>query len=357
MSLKATPYSSLKLFAHTDKIEAIRKGERTAPLYVRIKPTNYCNQGCSYCHYSTGQYLDLEGQESQNLIPWEIMQGVIRDFSDIGVKAITFSGGGEPLMYPKIIDTMKMVLDKNIDLSIITNGSLLSGERAELLTQAKWVRISLDSARPETYSVIRKIPLKALENVYSNIAVFAKTKQKNCELGINYVISHENSDEIYLAAEKLKAAGVNHIKFAARITTDVAGYHTPIKDKVIEQIHQANDKLVGDGFKIINLYEEDFNLSSTFIRPYKRCVIKEIVCVVAADCKVYHCHDKAYLKNGIIGDLREKSFRDIWFSSEAINCAKEFDAHKECCHHCVYDNRNILLNTFLALEENHINFI
>lgn len=357
MSLDATPYSSLKLFAHTEKINAIRKGERTAPLYVRIKPTNFCNQGCEYCHYSSGKYLELEGQESKNMIPWDIMQEVINDFNEIGVKAITFSGGGEPLMYSHIIDTMKLVVDKGIDLSIITNGSLLTGQRADLLTYAKWVRISLDSARSETYSRIRKVPLKALEEIYSNIGNFAKNKHKNCELGINFVISHENSNEIYEAAEKLKALGVNHIKFAARITTDVGVYHAPIKDKVVEQIHQVTEQLVGDGFKIINLYEDDFKLSSCFIRPYKRCVIKEVVCVIAADCKVYNCHDKAYLKNGIVGDLKEKTFNKIWFDPETIKRANEFDAHEECCHHCVYDNRNILLNTFLSLDENHINFI
>ena len=49
-----------------------------------------------------------------------------------GVKAVTFSGGGEPLVYPYITETMEKVLDAGIDLSIITNGSMLKGRNAQL---------------------------------------------------------------------------------------------------------------------------------------------------------------------------------------------------------------------------------
>jgi len=39
----------LKLFANADKLKAIENGKRTAPLYIRIKPTNLCNHRCYYC--------------------------------------------------------------------------------------------------------------------------------------------------------------------------------------------------------------------------------------------------------------------------------------------------------------------
>ncbi|WP_010681179.1 radical SAM protein [Acetivibrio cellulolyticus] len=357
MDIKATPYSNLKLFAHSDKLDAIKKGIWTAPIYIRIKPTNACNHHCNYCHYGNGQYLNLDGQDERNHIPWEKMQEIVEDIGDMGVKAITFSGGGEPLVYPYIIQTMKAMLNRNIELSIITNGHKLNGEIAEILTNAKWVRISLDSANAETYSKIRNISLDSFGQVCKNINMFAKAKPDNCELGINFVINRDNYDQVYEAGKLMFNLGVNHIKYAARITTDVNSYHAPIRDKVIEQINRVKDEFENPKFKVINLYEDDFHFSSVFQRSYTKCIVTKAVTVIAADSKVYFCHDKAYLENGIIGDLKNRSFKELWFSPETQEKYKNFDASKECKHHCVYDSRNILLNTFLSLDENHINFI
>ena len=51
------------------------------------------------------------------------------------------------------------------------------------------------------------------------------------------------------------------------------------------------------------------------------------------------------------------SFKQLWFSDESIKRYKEFDAQVECNHHCVYDDRNILLNILYNLDENQLNFI
>jgi len=151
--------------------------------------------------------------------------------------------------------------------------------------------------------------------------------------------------------------GVNHIKYTARMTNNVNDYHEDFKEQVIDQIKKVKDEFQSERFAVINLYESDFDLSAVFERQYSNCAVKEIITVIAADCKVYYCHDKAYLKNGIIGDIKEKSFRDIWFSQETTEKFKNFDAKIQCRHHCVYDDRNILLNTYLSLNKNHINFI
>jgi hypothetical protein len=43
--------------------------------------------------------------------------------------------------------------------------------------------------------------------------------------------------------------------------------------------------------------------------------------------------------------------------SELTERFNNFDPIAECRHHCVYDDRNILLNTFFSLDRNHINFV
>lgn len=354
---KATPYSNLKIFAHAQALNDIGEGRRIVPIYIRIKPTNYCNHKCYYCSYADNELGLRDSVNRQDQIPWEKMQEIITDMDDMGVKAVTFSGGGEPLVYPYIVDTMKKIMEVGIDLSIITNGQMLKEERAEVLANAKWVRVSFDSANAETYAKVRKLPLSAFDEVCSNIYQFSKIKQRDCELGINFVINHENADQIYDMAQMIKKLGVNHIKYAARVTKDLFTYHEPFKQSAIEQLHRAKVELEDENFRIINKYEDDFNSALLFHRCYDKCYINRIFTVIAADSKVYFCHDKAYVKAGVVGDLKNQSFKDLWFSEETVKRYQEFNPQKECKHHCVYDDRNELLNTFYSLDRNHINFI
>lgn len=358
MEIKATPYSSLKIFEHIHTFnEVVKENKRVAPIYIRIKPTNYCNHRCYYCSYADSALGLRDSVKKQDQISREKMNEIIKDLKDIGVKAVTFSGGGEPLVYPYIAETMQRILDAGIDLSIITNGQLLKGERAEILTKAKWVRVSFDSADAVTYGKVRQLPKEAFDEVCDNIREFSKKKGEFCELGVNFVINHENAHQIYDMAKLVKGLGVNHIKFTARITKGLFKYHEPFKEKAIFQIHKAQEELEENGFKIINKYEGDFESAMVFHRCYEKCYINNIFTVIAANSKVYFCHDKAYVSCGEVGDLNNKSFKELWFSEEVQKRYEEFDPRKECKHHCVYDDRNELLNTFYSLDRNHINFI
>lgn len=354
---KATPYSNLKIFAHAEALNDIGEGKRIAPIYVRIKPTNYCNHKCYYCSYADSALGLRDSVNKQDQISWEKMQEIISDMADMGVKAVTFSGGGEPLVYPYIVETMQKILEVGIDLSIITNGQLLKEKRAEILANAKWVRVSFDSANAETYAKVRQLSLDAFDEVCKNIYQFSKIKKADCELGVNFVINHENAAQVYDMAKMVKKLGVNHIKYTARVTKDLFAYHEPFKQKVIEQIHRAKTELEEEGFKVINKYESDFDSVLVFHRCYNKCYINQIFTVIAADSKVYFCHDKAYVQDGIVGDLKNQSFKNLWFSEEIKKRYQEFNPQKECNHHCVYDDRNELLNTFYSLDRNHINFI
>lgn len=355
--MQQTPYSIMKIFHHPDILEKLERQERCAPLYVRIKPTNICNHNCYYCHYKNS-YIDLDEYVPNDYIPRERMLKTIDEMAEIGVKAVTFSGGGEPLAYPYIEETFERVLENQIDLSIITNGSLLNGKKAELLKDAKWVRISLESVNEEEYCKVRGIKEGAFEKLCKNIQEFAKIKAKNCELGINFVISKENYMEIRQVAELMKSLGVNHVKFSPLISTTTNQYHAPFKDEVIQELGEMKEELQSDTFRIIDLYTADFEKAKEgFERTYRECPIKEFICILAANSKVYYCHDKAYISNGCIFDLNKVSFKEGWYSEETTKLFHDFDAKKICKQHCVYDQRNELINSFLTMDKNHVNFI
>jgi len=361
-------YGKCKLAFHRDKLEALLKGEITAPIYVRIKPTNRCNHKCYYCSYAPGS--DCVVSETINLrdeIPLGKMLEILDDFKVMGVKAMTYSGGGEPLIYPHIVLAMKKTLENSIDLSIITNGQELNKEKADLLSNSQWVRISSDASNAKTFAEIRRVPESWFYRLSKNIENFAKIKRKDCELGINFVVNEKNAATVFQSAKYFKELGVNHIKITPVYNLDFFGYHKPFKTSVEEQIQRAREELSGDGFTVYDTYEQDFQLSGNNERGYPRCHVMQIIPVIAADSKVYFCHDKTYTKNGCLGSVKDQSFRKLWFSEEAKKIFRDFDPRKGCQHHCTHDQRNLEignmienmdnLDDFKPLSEVHKNFI
>jgi len=354
-------YGNLKIIWHSDKLDALREGKVTAPLNVRIKPTNRCDHNCFYCSYHPeSENILSEEFKSSDEIPREKMMEVLKDFKEIGVKSLTYSGGGEPLIYPFIEEAFEKTLDSGIDLSIITNGQKLSGEKAKYLANAKWVRISLDASNQESFHKSRRVPLKLFGKLEKNIVSFSGIKKSDCELGINFVVHHLNQGEVYEAARFFKELGVNHIKFTPR-WIDKKGewinYHRPFKEGVIEQIAKAKE-LVDENFSIFDTYKNDFELTGVPERAYSTCPIMQIVPVIGADSVVYFCHDKTYTREGALGSIKKQSFKDLWFGKEAKEKFKKFNPKKECQQHCTYDARNLLITDAIkSYDKNHINFI
>lgn len=353
-------YSGIKIFHHKDALDLMQQGNIGAPFYIRIKPTNLCNHHCAYCTYGSGNtYQKTDNRDRidhADLIPREKMMEIIDDIGDMGVKAVTFSGGGEPLTYPYIVDTVRRVKEKNIDLSLISNGQLLNDEIAEQFYDSKWVRISFDSPNAEEYAKLRGISVQSYDKVIDNIADFAKHKMKNCILGINYVISKQNYKRVYEAAQLLKELGVDNIKYAAVIANEKY-YHQTIKDEVIEQIYEAKEKFESDEFQIINNYENDWMDKNFSVQQFPTCYTCRIVTVIAADQKVYLCHTRAYDSNAIVVDIKDKSFREAWYSNETKIRLLSLKPQLECKNFCVYEERNELIQAYFDVNCDHVNFI
>lgn len=356
MGRNDTPYSELKIFYHNELLQSLIKGERCKPIYIRIKPTNRCNHDCNYCHYRHS-YVNLDEYKREDEIPRDKMMEIIADMADMGVKAVTFTGGGEPLLYTYIEEAMERILSAGIDLSAITNGSLLQGKKAELLANAKWVRISVESLNDDMYCKIRGIKPHSFEALCSNIENFAKIKNKACEFGINVVVGKENCKEVRGIAELMKNLGVNHVKFSPMITTETKEYHKDFREYVSNELRLLQQELNDENFRVIDLYTGDFENSVVFEREYNKCFRKEFECVIAANSRVYFCQDTAYMSKGMVCDLSKSSFKEAWYSEEVTEKFLNFDAKRTCTHNCAYDSRNKLIGTFVNMDLNHINFI
>jgi wyosine [tRNA(Phe)-imidazoG37] synthetase (radical SAM superfamily) len=353
------PYSDMKIFKHQDKLRSIEENKITGPIFLRVKPTNMCDHNCYYCYFHNKELEKtvFSRLKPHDFIKWDIFRDAIVDFKDIGGKSITFSGGGEPLIYYKIQEALELSKELDLDVAIITNGQKLNGEKAEILKEASWIRISMDSHNKDLFKRIRGIKEENFNILEDNIRKFVSIKDKSCELGINCVVHEMNIDYLYEISEYVKNLGVDNIKFAPMISKDTEKYQIPHKEIVIAKIKKISKELSDKNFNVIDKYSDQFDLNIKNYRTYDKCPLMQIGAVIAADSCIYTCHDKAYDPLGLIGNLKEKSFKDIWLSKETRKFFQDFNPIEKCKHHCMYDSRNILMNNYFNIDEKSINFI
>lgn len=101
--------------------------------------TRTCNLRCVHC-YSDSNAMQYPGELS-----WEQMQEVVKDLADYQIPSLLLSGG-EPLIHPRFFDLVDVASAAGLKLTISTNGTLITPEKAARLKAANvaYVGISLD---------------------------------------------------------------------------------------------------------------------------------------------------------------------------------------------------------------------
>jgi hypothetical protein len=116
-----------------------------------------------------------------------------------------------------------------------------------------------------------------------------------------------------------------------------------------------NGYISGPTFTINTTYNITPGSSHSKLRSYEKCFIMQTVPVIGADLGVYACHNKAYDQSGLIGSLKDCSFRDLWFSDKTKQFMNTFNAKHKCMHECSNDRKNILINHVIeASSDNYI---
>lgn len=352
-------YTKMKIFHFKDKIDSLPKAVDTilAPLQIRIKPTNVCSHGCSYCAYRTENLQLGKDMIERDYIPKEKMLEIIEDIIEMGVKSVTFSGGGDPFQYPYLLDTVKKLSHSPVKFASLTHGGRLSGELAEIFAHhATWVRISMDGWDDKSYSSYRRVGEGEFTKIVGNMRAFKKLGGK-CYLGVVLIVDQNNASHIYDFVKLIKGLGVNSVKLSPCIVSNDAGennaYHLKIFNLAKAQIAKAIEELADKNFEIFDTYH---TLDEKFKKDYSWCPYLQIVPVIGADLNIYPCHDKAYnLDEGLVGSIKNQGLKDFWFSDK--NKFFKINPSIHCNHHCVINQNNKLILEYLNADREHIEFV
>lgn len=350
-------YSFYKAAHHLKKIEELRNRKLIGPTQVQIDLTNKCNHKCPYCFYrcARNKYLNATFNES-DFIPTERMKELLKEFKDVRIPAVQYTGGGEPLAHPGFYKIIEETINNGIEYALVTNGALIDLKYLDLFKKATWIRVSVDAESADTYAKCHGTSPKDFLHIMNAINTLA-VKCPDTVIGISFVVNPINWQEIKIATMRAKDLGVNNIRFSVAYTPRGIDLYKDIWPD-IEKLEHSAKSLGTKDFKVFNLISSHLENLDLKQKGYSFCGYQHFTAVIGADMEVYPCCTLKYNSLSCFGNLKDNSFSEIWTGPKRLQWLKK-DHLKEVCdkNPCWMDKKNEFISYLLTQNPPHKNYI
>lgn len=360
-------YSALKFLHHPSQVEDLRTGRQPIPVQVQLVISDLCNENCSFCSYRADGYTSNQlfaivenGERNSNpnrMILYDKVCEILDDCKKMGVKAIQITGGGEPTVHPDHARIFQDVLSCGMDLALVTNGVILKPEAVDVLTAAKWVRISIDAAYQHTYSSMREVSGETFERVWRNVEILVDAKRKarsDVVIGLGFVVTRENYSQIQPFVLRAKNSGVDNVRISAVFQSDDERYFDSFYASALDYCRFAREAQT-DSFTVYDNFGERLEDLKQHNPDYSFCGYQHFNTYIGADLNVYRCCVYAYNDRGILGSIKDQRFRELWESQGKRDRMENFDARG--CERCQFNAKNRAINYAIQIKPEHVNFV
>ncbi len=329
-----------KVVVHTDRVLDYFKGKNVDPINIEIDPSNACNHSCPFCISGHLHLSKFKGTEffNRQMMNKRVLMNLVKDLSNTNIKSISWTGGGEPTMNPNLKQAINYIKENSeIDMGMFTNGSML--ERFDLfetvVNSLKWIRISMDAGKSESYDNLR-VTNKSnnFKVILNNIKKLIEIKKKNkskITIGVGFVISKDNFKEIINFANLFKDLDVDYCQYKPEIIqierNTFNGNDKKLQissefwaKEVLDLLDKAS-KILGKKFQCNSYKVSDLIKDKEFYgREYKQCIGSQFQPCIGADGEVYVCTNHRGHKERSYGSLYKKSFLEIWSNVTKRKC-------------------------------------
>ena len=317
------------------------------PKWIAWEITRRCNLKCVHCRSSSG--LEAKGHPDFTLAE---AKRVLDDIASYAKPVVVLSGG-EPLLRPDVFEIATYGTSLGLRMCLATNGTLVTQEICGKIKAAgiKMVSLSLDGASAEVHDDFRCQP-GAFAGTLNAARLF---KENGISFLINSSFTKRNQDEIPKIYQLAKEIGATAWYMFMIVPT---GRGEDIMDELIAP--EDYEKL------LIWHYDMEKGEKDILVRPtcapnYYRVVLQQakeqgddyqrrtlqfstggskgglagqLISLIDVDGNVLPC---SYFPMAA-GNIREKSFKDIWEKSELFHDLRNFKAYKGRCGSCEYVN-------------------
>lgn len=317
------------------------------PKWIAWEITRRCNLRCIHCR--SASEMEVKGHPDFST---EEAFRIIDDISSYARPVMVLSGG-EPLIRSDVFDIARYGTEKDLRMCLATNGTLVDDEICERIKESgiKIVSLSLDGSNEDVHDNFRN-QKGAFSGTINAARLF---KKHGIEFIINSSFTKRNQEEIPKVYRLAKELGATAWYMFMIVPT---GRGEEIMSELIskedyEEILEWHYQMEKD--------ESDMLVRPTCAPHYYRvvlqrsrdekvrfqrrtlkfstggakgCIAGQLICLIDVDGNVLPC---SYFPKSA-GNIRERSFKDIWENSDLFKELRDFKRYKGRCGSCEYIN-------------------
>jgi radical SAM protein with 4Fe4S-binding SPASM domain len=303
--------------------------ERFVPLVMSYNVTRECNMKCSHC------YINATDKKLEDELTTKEAKAVIDQIYQVSSPLLILSGG-EPLLRPDIFELIEYGSKKGLKMGLGSNGFLIDDEVSKKLKSAgiATVSISIDSSIPAQHDEFRGVAGAWQKAVNACKAL----RENNILVQVNTTLTHENYNQIDDIMELAESIGVENFHLFFLVPTGRGVKLTDISP-------QKYEEMITNTFA--KVHKHRLNVRPSCAPQFMRIAqgmgldMRQWIrgCIAGLHyCRIYPNGDVTpcpYLPIKL-GNVREQSFKDIWFNSPVFKNLRNPDCLKGKCGACEY---------------------
>ena len=264
-----------------------------------------CNAECPFC-----PRVFMPEERSKGFISLELYEKILDDAKDNNIKKLRLYSTAEPTMHPKFDKIIDIAKEKEFEISLSTNASLLH-KYMESIVKVDFLQYSIEGWDKESYEKYR-FPLK-FDKIFENIKKFheyIQTQEKTPKISTNLLITKKTIINKYIELWGEYIGDIN-IHFM----------YEPVK-------YEAGKFIA----KNLDTQNEYFSLDKQTKDFY--CSYPFNILTVAYDGKIALCCDD-FAAELNLGDLTHMSIKEVFSSKKFNDIRRQFYTQKlDLCKEC-----------------------
>lgn len=332
-----------KILLFPDVFLKLVNDEPTNPINIEINLTNRCNHCCSWCTYG---YLHQNNDE----LDVRVVEEVLKAASSLGVKSVTWTGGGEPTLHPYFQRLIATAASLGFKQGLNTNGNKITeSDLALMAEQFSYVRFSVDAGQTTTHNHCHgvKDQFNTIIHNLKRLCEIRNEKKSNLVVGYSFLIDEANVNDIPLSTDIALGLGVDYIQFKPVVyyTKSNDQYRDALFEKTVKQHLEEASRKQTNKFKVLILHNKFANIKleeSNYGRTYTKCYGCRVIASIGANGSVDVCCAFKGNKNWSIGNVNNQPFAYIWNSDKMQEIINKIDISK-CPPLCKSDEINRLI--------------
>lgn len=308
-----------------------------------LEPTTVCNLNCRTCIRNIWQ----DPQTHMEMAVFDRLLEQMAAFPDLS--RVVFSGHGEALTHPQILEMVRRVRTRDLAVTIGTNGLLLDKALARELVALGVDRlvVSLDGVRPETYAGVRGAMLaRLLDNIRALNEAKREAGSLAPTLSIEFVALKSNVGELPHLSGLASRLGAERV-----LVSNVLAYTHEMREEILYG-YEPRPPFDSSSWPV---RRDAWVTWGTLYLPRmhwgaeQRCrFVQDRAAVVGWDGGVTPCyglsHNYSYLTidgrrkevaRYVLGNITQEPLLEIWTSEEYCRFRNEVrDFHFPSCPDC-----------------------